>query len=159
MRSPACAASSRAPVRSIRPPRQRRFTIGAPDGASAVFLPSLLADLRRSAPGVDIAVRQLLPVPGALSPARAWQAAFAELEARAMDIAVLPADEVPLRFSNQLLYAEGFVLVMRRAIRSSLRPPWRGTATPSICWCRSPAMRGASSTTSWRSRGVRGALP
>jgi hypothetical protein len=28
----------------------RRFTIGAPDGASAVFLPSLLADLRRSAP-------------------------------------------------------------------------------------------------------------
>jgi AraC-like DNA-binding protein/catechol 2,3-dioxygenase-like lactoylglutathione lyase family enzyme len=31
-----------------------------------------------------------------------------------MDIAVLPADEVPLRFSKQLLYAEGFVLVMRR---------------------------------------------
>ena len=39
----------------------RRFTIGAPDGASAVFLVPLLAALRRSAPAIDISVRQILP--------------------------------------------------------------------------------------------------
>src|ERR671914_643312 len=32
----------------------RRFTIGAPDGVSAVLLPPLLAELRRQAPGVDV---------------------------------------------------------------------------------------------------------
>lgn len=35
----------------------RRFMIGAPDGASAVFLPPLLATLGRIAPGIDIGVR------------------------------------------------------------------------------------------------------
>jgi DNA-binding transcriptional LysR family regulator len=49
----------------------RRFTIGAPDGASAVFLPPLLAELREHAPGIDISVRQLLPTPGETSPERA----------------------------------------------------------------------------------------
>jgi DNA-binding transcriptional LysR family regulator len=90
----------------------RRFTIGAPDGASAVFLPSLLAALQRAAPGVDIGVRQLLPVPGE-TPERAWRSAWADLEARAMDIAVVPADQVPLRFSKQTLYEEDFVIAMR----------------------------------------------
>ena len=46
----------------------RRFTLGAPDGASAVFLPPLLAGLRQAAPGIDISVRQLLPTPGEPSP-------------------------------------------------------------------------------------------
>src|SRR4051812_37476521 len=32
----------------------RRFMIGAPDAASAVFLPPLLAELRQSAPGINI---------------------------------------------------------------------------------------------------------
>src|SRR5262245_9739845 len=39
----------------------RRFTLGAPDGVAAVFLSSLLAGLQRSAPGVEISIRQLLP--------------------------------------------------------------------------------------------------
>src|SRR5262245_29076638 len=34
----------------------RRFTVGAPDAASAVFLMPLLSELRRCAPGVDISV-------------------------------------------------------------------------------------------------------
>src|SRR5687767_8987187 len=34
----------------------RRFTIGAPDGVSAVLLPQLLERLRASAPGVDISL-------------------------------------------------------------------------------------------------------
>ena len=91
----------------------RRFTIGAPDGVSAVFLTSLLAELCRSAPGIDIGVRQLLPVAGEMSAHRAWSSAFADLEARAVDIAIVPTDQVPARFSKQTFYEEGFVLAMR----------------------------------------------
>jgi DNA-binding transcriptional LysR family regulator len=91
----------------------RRFNIGAPDGVSAVFLPSLLAELQRSAPGLDIGIRQLLPVAGEMAPERAWRSAFAELESRAMDIAIIPSDHVPARFSRQTLYREDFVLAAR----------------------------------------------
>src|SRR5262245_1155882 len=91
----------------------RRFTIGAPDGASAVFLPRLLTELRRSSPAVDISVRQLLPLAGELAPERAWRTAWAELETRAMDVAVVPSDHVPLRFAKRILYEEDFVLAMR----------------------------------------------
>lgn len=91
----------------------RRFTIGAPDGASAVFLPPLLAELRRTAPGIDIGVRQLLPVAGETSPERAWRDAFSDLETRAMDIAVVPSDHIPQRFHAHRLYEEDFVVAMR----------------------------------------------
>src|SRR5262245_48927557 len=69
---------------------KRRFTIGAPDGVSAVFLPPLLAALEQQAPGIDIGVRQLLPSQGGRALGRAWDTALAELEARAIDIAVAP---------------------------------------------------------------------
>lgn len=91
----------------------RRFTIGAPDGASAVFLPSLLAELRGHAPGIDIALRQLMPLAGEVSPDRAWRTAFVELDARAMDLAILPCESAPARFSTWTLYDESFVLAMR----------------------------------------------
>lgn len=91
----------------------RRFTIGAPDGASAVFLPELLADLRRSAPRIDIAVRQLLPDAGTTEPERAWRSGWAELDDRTLDVAIVPSDPIPLRFSRQALYAEDFVVAMR----------------------------------------------
>jgi DNA-binding transcriptional LysR family regulator len=91
----------------------RRFTIGAPDGISAVFLPPLLAELQRTAPGIDISVRQLLPAPGETSPERAWRTAFADLEARAMDIAVIPSEHIPARFHARSLYEEDFVVAMR----------------------------------------------
>jgi len=91
----------------------RRFTIGAPDGASAVFLPRLLAELRRSSPAIDIGVRQLLPVVGETAPERAWRSAWADLEKRAMDVAIVPSDHVPVRFSKRVLYEEEFVLAMR----------------------------------------------
>jgi DNA-binding transcriptional LysR family regulator len=91
----------------------RRFTIGAPDGASAVFLPPLLGELRRMAPGIDISIRQLLPVPGETSPEQAWRNAFAELDARDMDIAVIPSDRAPARFHTRHLYDEDFVVAMR----------------------------------------------
>lgn len=86
----------------------RRFTIGAPDGISAVVLSPLLAALNRVAPRIDIGVRQILP-----SPARVWQTAIAELEARAMDIAILPSDDIPARFEARCLYDEDFVVAAR----------------------------------------------
>jgi len=78
-----------------------------------VFLPSLLVELQRAAPGIDISVRQLLPTPGETSPDRAWRTAFADLEARAMDIAIMPLDDIPPRFHQRTLYEEDFVVAMR----------------------------------------------
>jgi len=92
---------------------KRRFAIGAPDGVSAVFLPLLLAELTRCAPGIDLAVRQLLPEAGEATPARAWRSVWGALEARAMDLAIVPVAEVPLRFARRALFEEDFVLVVR----------------------------------------------
>ena len=91
----------------------RRFVIGAPDGTSAVFLPPLLEALRKTAPGIDIGVRQILPVQGQPTPDLAWKQALADLEAREMDIAVIPFDDVPVRFHKQTLYEEDFVIAAR----------------------------------------------
>ena len=91
----------------------RRFTLGAPDGVSAVFLSALLAGLEKSAPGIDISIRQLLPEQGESALARAWRNAFADLEARAMDIAIVPSGDIPARFHSLTLYEEDFVIAMR----------------------------------------------
>ena len=91
----------------------RRFTVGAPDGASAVFVPPMLVELRRSAPGVDVGVRQLLPTPGELSPERAWRLAFAKLEDRDLDVAIIPTDQAPARFVVEPFYDEEFVIAAR----------------------------------------------
>ena len=58
-------------------------------------------------------MRQLLPTPGETSPERAWRSAFADLEARAMDIAIIPSDDIPARFHQRTLYEEDFVVAMR----------------------------------------------
>lgn len=92
---------------------KRRFVIGAPDGTSAVFLPPLLEALQKAAPGIDIGLRQLLPTPGSTAPYLAWKDALTELEARAMDIAVMPLDAVPARFEKRTLYEEQFVVAAR----------------------------------------------
>jgi len=91
----------------------RHFTIGAPDGTTAVFLPPLLSALRRTAPGIDLSVRQLLPVPGETLPEQAWRNAYSDLDARDMDIAVIPSDQTPARFHKRHLYEEDFVVAMR----------------------------------------------
>ena len=91
----------------------RRFTIGAPDGVSAVFLSPLLAELRRLAPGINISVRQILPPRAVRTTERVWEPVLADIEARAVDIAVVPADEVPARFTARTLYEEDFVIAMR----------------------------------------------
>ncbi|HYG85053.1 MAG TPA: LysR family transcriptional regulator [Azospirillum sp.] len=91
----------------------RRFIIGAPDGVSAVLLPTLLEMLATLAPGVDVGVRQLLPLPGIVGAARAWQGALDDLESRAIDVAVVPVEEVPARFVARTLYEENFVIATR----------------------------------------------
>lgn len=91
----------------------RRFTIGAPDGVSAVVLPALLADARRHAPGIDVSVRQVLPPQTGTTPERAWQSALDDLETRAADIAIVPLETVPARFLAQTLYEETFVIASR----------------------------------------------
>jgi DNA-binding transcriptional LysR family regulator len=91
----------------------RRFTIGAPDGVLAVVLPPLLDALREAAPGLDIGLRQLLPLSGETTLERAWRVAFVELEARAMDVAIVPSDHIPARFHRRTLYEEDFVVAMR----------------------------------------------
>lgn len=92
---------------------KRTFTIGAPDGVSAVFLGPLMARLRREAPGVDVRVRQLLPRQGEAGSEMAWRDAFAELDARAMDLAVMPIGAAPPRFGTRLLFSEEFVIAGR----------------------------------------------
>jgi DNA-binding transcriptional LysR family regulator len=99
----------------------RRFIVGAPDGVSAVFLPPLLDHLRRTAPGIDIGVRQILPPQGGQTE-RAWDPALADLEARAMDIAILPLGEIPARFHAETLYEEEFVIAMRAGHPFARRP-------------------------------------
>ena len=101
---------------------RRRFTIGAPDGTSAVLLPPSLAELARHAPGIDIGMLQLLPDEGVAAPEHAWGSAFAALESRVMDIAVLPLDQVPVRFAKRELYQEEFVIGVRAGHPFSRRP-------------------------------------
>ena len=84
---------------------RRRFLIGAPDGASAVLLPPLLARLRREAPGIDLGVRNLVG---------RFEEAFTELDAKELDIALVPLPEVPARFVTRPLYQEDFMLVARK---------------------------------------------
>jgi DNA-binding transcriptional LysR family regulator len=91
----------------------RRFTVGAPDGVAAVFLPPLLASLRRAAPGIGLSVRQLLPRQGEPSPALAWADTLGALDAGAMDVAIVPFLDVPARFEAFAFYEEDFVVAMR----------------------------------------------
>jgi DNA-binding transcriptional LysR family regulator len=92
----------------------RRFTIGSPDGASAVVLPPLLNALQQLGPGIDISTKQMLPAAGATTPMQAWQHALADIEANALDIAILPMQQAPPRFVVQPLYEEEFVIACRR---------------------------------------------
>jgi DNA-binding transcriptional LysR family regulator len=69
--------------------------------------------LRAQAAGIDVTLRQWLPVPGESTPERAWRGAFADLDDRALDIAIVPMNAVPARFESRLLYEEDFVVAAR----------------------------------------------
>ena len=91
----------------------REYTIGAPDGASSVFLRPLLSRLRHDAPRVNLRLRQLLPNEGARTAPSPWEGVFKALDDRAIDLAVGPFEPVPARFLAQKLCDEDFVVVSR----------------------------------------------
>jgi DNA-binding transcriptional LysR family regulator len=91
----------------------RRFVIGAPDAVLSIVLPTLLEALRSKAPGIDLSARQLLPDKGETQPDRAWREAFADLDSRALDIAILPTAPTGARFAARRLFTEDFVIAMQ----------------------------------------------
>ena len=100
----------------------RRFRIGAPDGAISVIVPHLVERLQATAPGIDLSIVQLLPQPGALNPAEAWRAAFADVESGGISLAILPHPPEAQRFHASKLYFEDFVIVARRGHALGKKP-------------------------------------
>jgi DNA-binding transcriptional LysR family regulator len=90
----------------------RRFVIGTPNGGSAEIILSLFKQLHLAAPGIDL---------GFVSIPRTqlgWDQAFARLDDRKVDVAILPFRgslgfaEVPARFITRFLYDDGLVIAM-----------------------------------------------
>jgi DNA-binding transcriptional LysR family regulator len=77
----------------------------------AILLPRLIATLETAAPGVNLSTRHLLPMTG-----------LEELETGALDVMVLPLDEVPARFSSRVLTEEEFEIAAH-ASHPFLRAP------------------------------------
>ena len=92
---------------------ERRFRVGAPDGAISILVPALVERFETQAPGIDLAVLQLLPSPGPPDPDQAWQGALAELDAGRIDLAILPHRPKQGRFQSAILYPERFVVATR----------------------------------------------
>lgn len=90
---------------------QRRFVIGAPDALAVVALPEVLAAIAQDAPGVSVSVRDLLP-----------SDVFAALDAREIDAALYPLDDIPARFEARLLYEEDFIIAARADHALGKRP-------------------------------------
>jgi DNA-binding transcriptional LysR family regulator len=101
---------------------RRKFTIGAPDALSAIFLPALLERVRATAPHVDLSVREAFPVATAFTIERAWEAVRTQLEGRTLDLAVIPAARATPRFARKRLYETRFVVATRRGHPFLRRP-------------------------------------
>jgi len=101
---------------------RRRFTIGAPDAISAVLLTHLLGALEHQAPGIDVGLVQLLPRHGGTPTNQVWYQTLSELDARALDIAILPIAELPPRFMAHRLFVEDFVVTMRKGHPFAQKP-------------------------------------
>jgi len=84
----------------------RRFVVGAPDAVTAVILPSLLAELRRDAPGINLGVRNLVGQ---------FETALSQLDERLLDVALLPIEGVPARFVTRTLFEHEDFVIVRRA--------------------------------------------
>ncbi len=93
---------------------ERGFTIGAPDGISAIFLTPLLELLAREAPGIDVRILQLMPQHHGKPTSEVWNSTLAELDAQRLDLVVLPIGPLAPRFAERLLFEEDFVVAMRR---------------------------------------------
>lgn len=92
---------------------QRSFAIGAPDAIAAVFLSPLLERLTQTAPHIDIRLLQLMPQHYGKPTNQVWHTTLTELDARRLDLAVLPIGPLPPRFVDRLLFEEDFVVAVR----------------------------------------------
>lgn len=90
----------------------RRFRIGAPDAILTVMSPALIEGLARDAPGVDIGLRHFL-ITRSRPLDQAGEFALPMLEARELDLAIIPSAEVPARFAARHLFDDDFVAVFR----------------------------------------------
>jgi DNA-binding transcriptional LysR family regulator len=82
---------------------QLTWQIAAADYAEYAVLLPLLAKLRRSAPGIRIAVRQA-----------SHAKMFKQLDSGAVDLAFLAMDTLPSHLHHRILYNEHYVLVARK---------------------------------------------
>ncbi len=110
----------------------RRFIIGALDSITASLITGLLAGLSESAPRIDLSFRNVTPT------RLSWEMAYADLDGRVLDVAILPfpddlaaATSIPARFHRQLLFAEDFVVTMRRGHAYASAP-----GLDAYCACR-----------------------
>jgi DNA-binding transcriptional LysR family regulator len=92
---------------------RRRFVIAAPDAISAVFLPPLIARIHTQAPTVDLSMREAFPAARILSMEGAWDSVRTQLEARTVDLAVIPAAQPSPRFARKRLLSTVFVVAAR----------------------------------------------
>jgi DNA-binding transcriptional LysR family regulator len=92
---------------------RRRFAIASPDAISAVFLPPLIARIQAQAPSVDLSVREAFPAARILSMESAWDSVRAQLEARTIDMAVIPVAQTSPRFARKRLLSTSFVIAAR----------------------------------------------
>ncbi|MET0657210.1 MAG: LysR family transcriptional regulator [Steroidobacteraceae bacterium] len=85
---------------------QRRLVIGAPDALALVTLPPVLEEIEKTAPGMCIGVQNLQPAE-----------TLGALDARQIDVALYPLDELPPRFEGRELFKEEFVVAARAGHR------------------------------------------
>jgi DNA-binding transcriptional LysR family regulator len=69
--------------------------------------------LSKVAPGIDIRSRQLMPQTGHPTD-QGWPPTLAELDSHALDIAIMPVCTIPPRYVQLTVFAEDFVVAMRR---------------------------------------------
>jgi DNA-binding transcriptional LysR family regulator len=91
----------------------RRFVIGTPNGGSADTVMALLKHIRNVAPSVDLGFVSTPRTP------LGWDQAFAQLDDRKVDVAILPFRDslgfidIPARFVTRTLFEDGLVVAMR----------------------------------------------
>lgn len=85
---------------------RRRFHIGGPDAILATVMPALQVTIRAEAPGVDLALRSMMPMDVTTA-----------LDAGVVDVGLTPLDGLPARFARQVLFEDGWVIAMRAGHR------------------------------------------
>lgn len=100
----------------------RRFIIGAPDAVLASTMLPLLARIAGEAPRIDIGLIHVMPARPRGPKDDLWAEGLVKLDAREMDVAILPVLAVPARFEARRLYHETFVVAMRSGHPFARRP-------------------------------------